>query len=128
MDKPRRAWLQIHLSTAIILMICASMIVGANCLPTSMLGSPTYGLPLPFLCPQKPVVQVPNSGQYTVIVWRHTSYLKVGPLTLYFSDNGWNYGALALNVFASVVCLSIVGIVFEWRIRRREAIRAQIHA
>src|SRR5438046_2288495 len=47
-DKPRRAWFQIHLSTAIVLMFIAGLIIRMNCIPDWAHMSQVYGWPNSF--------------------------------------------------------------------------------
>src|SRR5438045_2886081 len=80
-EKPRRPWFQIHLSTAIVLMFVAGLLLRANMLPSVSRGDDParadwyYGWPYPLLI-------VAQDGSRTAKLWLTESLYFDIPIAL----------------------------------------------
>jgi len=102
-DKPRRFW-QIHLSTALILSLCAGAILALN-LHRDAVAAGLYYHGWPFRCYQSKTLEFSFGGdapEYNVVM-----------------PDGVSRNELFLNICVAALLLATVGIVAEYLIRRR---------
>jgi hypothetical protein len=119
--KKKRPWFQFHLSTAIVLMFVAAILLWANLRPTIRSIAIVSGLPN---------VEEHSRGWpvrfwTTVLVFSgtHRVSFEPEPYTDYADDmpmpRFWT-GMLAADGAVAVVTLLATGVLLEWRIRRKE--------
>jgi hypothetical protein len=106
--KKRRFW-QLHLSTAVLLMIGTGCLLGAQM--NEHYRSPgsdelMRGIPFPMF------IRIANPKPGI-----HYSFETCG---IYHADNGWNYFLLVANILLCVIVLIVVAVCSEYLIRRRE--------
>jgi hypothetical protein len=101
-DKPKRRFWQLHLSTAVLMMFIASGVVGANVrrYELHIEEYPLNGYGWPF-----------------VLYWNTNGYETETGQPMHQFD----WVSLAANVCILIIILVSTGILFEWRICRREA-------
>ena len=104
-DNPRRAWFQIHLSTAIVLMFVAGVLNYANWIwvEREFKGGDIWicrGMPVPFDGYPKVSPFPPSSA----MDYRYT-----------------DYRFMVANIVVGLILLALIGVICEYLIRRREA-------
>ena len=102
-DKPRRAWFQLHLSTAIVLMFVAGGLLWANIRVQEV--SSIY--PFPFL--------IEYARGWPML---YLNYSRVGAPP---NDQYWTWLNLLINLLCSIGLLTVVAAISERVLRRREA-------
>lgn len=120
MDAKRRRWFQIHLSTAVVLMVAAGLMLLANCRPhefidkweESMTDNPGEGLHYNLY--GWPVVGAFHGG----LIPRNAMDIELyGNLVGYWEIRT---GALLINLCVGLSILAAVTVISEFLIRRRE--------
>ncbi len=119
-DKPRRAWFQVHLSTAIVVMFVAGGLIGAN------------------ITPHRSVNELPNRSDYSrqevyaiaPMKWPTNEISYGWPLTAYETGVAspvggghyriWKWLSMTINIAICLVTLATFAIAAEWLLRRRE--------
>src|SRR5437762_2894418 len=124
-DKPRRPWFQIHLSTTVIMMLTAGVLLGLNLSDHTphVTQSPSQ-LPeeIYFLGGRGWPFSVQQGAFSNTSVWTK----NLPPETvLADSDSRWRYYGtdkvlLAINIGICLIIVLFAGSLLEWRIRRRE--------
>lgn len=113
----RRSWFQIHLSTAVVLMVVSGAIIGLNATwHNAVLMDPQDG---PQYAHGWPVQCFIQNGRYSVVT-KGIAELHVNDGLTSKVITEW----LLPNVLTALGILWAVALLLEWRIRRREA-RAQ---
>ena len=125
-DKPRRAWFQIHLSTAIVLMFVASGLMWAN-----MRAVPTESwLAVSKFAREHPLSENPNDRGALCDPSPHFEYgfpsvaYSSGQIYFYRANTFWSEWSprgIATNSCVVIVLLATVAFISEWLVRRREA-------
>lgn len=105
----RRPWFQLHLSTAIAVMIVGAVLIGLNaCLRIQLPDNPEketfefYGWPFPF---KGRPIDDPDYAKRSILKW-----YDMGP---------GGYGFL-LDAFISITILALTAFAFEYWMRRRD--------
>ena len=114
----KRRWFQIHLSTAVVLMITSGVLLWAN-LTTE---------------PEVEMWSVSRNmtNWHTIIRGRGWPIrrARIFPSNKFpkdvlrrFKQNEWEFDAIALNGLIALTILAALGVTLEWMIRRRERAR-----
>ena len=122
-DKPRHRWLQIHLSTAIVLMFVAGGLTWANAtkrvyaewsrtFPATSAKTYIYGFPLWYF--SKCVVTLADGHEKVLIPDPYTDYVIDVPVV------SLRYGPLTVDILFVLLVLGMFAVMLEWLIRRRE--------
>jgi len=109
-DKPKRRWIQIHLSTSIVLMFSGSGIMGLNALPHN--ATP------------KDIQEIIRNARMEY-VYRESATSTYGwPVRFIITDSHAFCGsehAHLVNLAVGVALLILIGVATEFVIRRNEA-------
>lgn len=102
-DKPKRAWFQIHLSTAIVLMFVAGGLMWANSTVAMRFRyERVYGFPFP-------------------AIYSHPMEIGDSIDSLHVQPAGIDWFCLAGNIFVGLYLLRLTAFLSEYIIRRRAA-------
>jgi hypothetical protein len=126
-------WLQIHLSTAVILMFVAGLILWANC---GRRHAKTI-ISVSFNSLTRSHATTIHEGHGFPVIWVESPVSCSGSTTThdridepeideplpFVPSREWHYGALVLDVISGLVVLVATACLCEWRIRRRAAAR-----
>ena len=117
-DKPRRAWFQLHLSTAIVMMFVAGGLLWANLIVTRIEepgkkdwyrnGPPKYGWLEYYGWPKPAFTRFP--------IWVGSAVWRESGVNETFV---WQYAAIDVATAAAVLFATLFAC--EWLVRRREA-------
>jgi hypothetical protein len=105
--KPKRRWFRFHLLTAVLMMVTAGGMVGANSIrhtSPELLASPfTVGYGWPEIALSRPDDEFIQMFEDIRVPTR-----------------AWNKGAIVVNVLVAVLVISVAGFLCESLLRRRE--------
>ena len=102
MKSKKRPWFQIHLSTALVLMFVAGVLIKINLVRYLIFGTVHQGWPWSYKWTYYVAVEI-ESTHYDTLWW------------------AWLYWGLIGNVATALAILAAVAVTLEWRIRRRDA-------
>jgi len=111
--RPPRRFFQLHLSTALVLMLLAAGVLAANVLPRAhQFGNLKYEVSgWPWVLYVE--VDYDDPGYYTLVT------LQRGWATERSVKDYW-YARMSGNIAVALGILTIAALVLEWRLRRRE--------
>jgi hypothetical protein len=101
----KRRWFQIHLSTAVALMVLASVLLWANIKPHET----AFGVPT-----------TDSTGQLYGYA-DYFTYWRGWPKPAHFESHGFQTTGLIVDSVIALFAMLIITVVLEVRIRRREA-------
>ena len=116
-DATKRKWLQIHLSTCVILMFVAAGLMWLNMRQYNVRsakwphGWTAYGFPF------EAVGDIPRVNRVFEIVSEDRKLFAYG---LPWIGKGVQPLPFAVNLVVALICLALVSFACEWSIRRRE--------
>ena len=122
-EKTRRAWFQIHLSTALVMMFVAGGLLHQNLTPILRpdkgVGR-TYRNGWPFEARYVSRNEIIDSALPQIVTLdNEEATISVGRLIDF--EPAWNHRALAADVLIAMGVLATSSLLVEWLLRRREA-------
>ena len=111
--KRKRSWIQLHLSTCVVLSFVAGTLIYFNCKPSKTFtpfDQPSYGWPA-----------VVYDSNFELIDYDEQNF-AAGKFSLVIRYR-WKWAGVALNAAMTLLLLGVIALYCERRIRRRERAR-----